>query len=175
MELDTPVWAKGISWIISAKLLINSTNSEEIQSIYRTQWGDSVNVQLDLGNWVMIPLMTGLKYSFKIFNDFDFYGLAQAGVNFSQAPSLKATEGNVTIEETSYEFITDYSVELGIGIIYNQKFILGVNYFNGDTPRYRGTRELNPVYFPGIFNIESDIIGEERSISMFTVVLGIFL
>ncbi len=175
MELNTPVWTKGMSWIISAKALINPTNGEEIESIYRSEWKDTVNVELDLGTWINIPIMTGLKYSFDVTKDFELFGLAQTGVNISKAPSLKATEGNVTIEETNYEFITDYSVEVGVGIIYNQKFKLGVNYFNGGTPRYRGTKELNPLYFPGIFNVNTDIIAEERRISMFTIVLGIVL
>jgi len=175
LDVSTPVWVEGMEWIISTKFLLNPTNSGEIQSLYRSQWGDSVNVELDVGNWINIPLMTGLKYNLNISNDFECYGIAQGGVNFSKAPSLMATEGSVTLEETSYRFATDYSVELSIGIIYNQKFNLGISYFNGGTPRYRGTRVLNPDYFPRIFNIESDIIAEERTISMFTLVFGIIL
>lgn len=173
IELNTAVWTKGMNWIISAKLLINSASGEEIQSMYRSGWGDTVDVEIDMGNWINLPLMTGLKYKYDIFNDFECYGLVQVGANFSQAPSLKATVGSETIEQTSYEFIADYAVELGVGIVFKQKYNLGVNYFNGGAPRYRGTRELNPLYFPGIFNVKTDIISEERSISMFTVVFGI--
>ncbi|MCF6269803.1 MAG: hypothetical protein L3J41_08840 [Melioribacteraceae bacterium] len=174
-ELNTPVWTEGMNWIVSAKILINPTNSTEIQSIYRSQWDDSVNVELDVGNWINLPLMTGLKYTFNLFNNFEFYGLAQGGANFSKAPSFIATEGSVTIEKTNYEFVTDYSVELSIGIIYNKTYNIAFSYFNGGTPRYRGTRELNPIYFPKIFDVKSDIIAEERSISMFTLTLGIEL
>jgi len=173
LELSNPVWFSGMKWIVSAKLLINPVNGSEVQSIYRSQWGDTIKVNLDFGNWINIPLMTGLKYNYQFSSNFECYGLLQGGANFSKAPSLKATDVDIIIEEAKYEFVTDFSFNAGVGIIFNKKYTFGINYLNLSTPRYKGTKELNQNYFPNIFRVKNSIIAEERRISIFSFTFGI--
>jgi len=194
-ELIAPVWVQGLEWVLSSRILVNGINSDAIMTEYRSQFiADTVTVDrekkavedifLDFGQWIHIPTMTGLQYKYHFSHIYTVYGILQAGVNLSRAPSKKATvrlatiEGfkeSVTAEDTEYEFVRDYGFEIGAGFVLNQTYNLGFRYLNLNTPRYQGVRRLSEEVFPDISSREDDIIGEERSVSMFLITLGIQL
>jgi hypothetical protein len=174
-ELNTPVWFDGLFWTFSGSFFINGTDGSKAQSAFRSQWQDTVAVNLDVGTWINIPILTGFRYDYYFARQMLVYGIAQIGINLSKAPYIKATVGDVVAEEVTYEFARDIAYQFGIGLVYNQTYNISLRYMNLGTPRYNGTKNLTEVYFPEIFSRTQHIIGEERSIAMYIVTLGIQL
>jgi hypothetical protein len=103
-------------------------------------------------------------------------------MNLSKAPSQKATvvmkaldgtKESFIAEDREYEFSRDFGFEVGVGFVLNQRYNIGFRYLALNTPRFDGTRNLAVQVFPEIFSLENIITGEERSVSMFVVSLGI--
>ena len=201
-ELMAPVWFDGLQWIISSRVLINGVNGEEVQSKFRSQFvADTViykyegrvvdGVDIEFGNWINIPVMTGFRYNHHFSHKYTLYGILQAGMNIAKAPSKKATVGLVPLddnkeaitaeketviaEDTHFKFARDFGFEAGLGFVFNQKYNLGFRYLFLSTPRFDGKRTLDVKPFPEIWKLESEIVGEERSVSMFVVTFGIQL
>ncbi len=174
-ELNTPVWFEGFFWTFSMGLFGNNVDGKAAQKEFRSQWGDTVAVILESGIWWNIPVLTGFRYDFNIARKMIVYGIGQIGVNLSKAPSLKATDGDLVMEDTNYLWARDWAYQLGLGFVYNQTYNISIRYLNLGTSRYNGTRNLNELAFPLIFNRTQNIIGEERSVSMYIVTLGIQL
>ena len=194
-ELIAPVWFRGLNWVFSSRIYVNGVNYETIQSAYRSAFvGDTVvvksknsiveGVTLDFGRWINIPVMTGFRFDHHFTHKYTLYGIIQAGLNISKAPSYKATvtmtnpEGNretITADNTKYSFARDFGYEVGVGFVLDQTYNIGFRYMSLSSPRYDGTKKLSEKVFPYIYSRENDIIGEERSISMFVVTLGIQL
>ena len=174
-ELNTPVWFDGLFWTFSGAFFINGTDGSKAQSAFRSQWQDTVAVNIDVGTWINIPIMTGFRYDYYFARQMLVYGIAQIGINLSKAPSMTATVGNTVAEDVSYEFARDIAYQFGIGFVYNQTYNISFRYLNLGTPRYNGDKTLTEVYFPEIYSRTQHIIGEERSIAMYIVTLGIQL
>ena len=174
-ELISPVWFKGLQWVLSTKVLMNAADEGTVQSEFRSQLGDSVDVEFEYGQWINIPVMTGFRYDLHFTHKYTLYGILQAGVNLSKAASKKAIVGQVTAEDTKKEFARDFGFEVGLGLLFDQTYNIGFRYLALSTPRYEGTRKLSEKQFAEIFSRENAILGEERSISMFVVTLGIQL
>jgi len=174
-ELNTPVWFEGMFWTFSAAFFANGADGSDAQAAFRSQWQDTVAVNLELGTWINFPILTGLRYDYYFAKQMLVYGIAQIGINLSKAPYMKATVGNDVAEEVTYEFARDIAYQFGIGFVYNQTYNISFRYMNLGTPRYNGTKNLTEVYFPEIYSRTQHIIGEERSIAMYIVTLGIQL
>lgn len=174
-ELISPVWFKGLNWVFSTRVFVNAADEATVQSKFRSLLGDSVNVEFEFGRWVNVPIMTGFRYDFQLMNEFNVYGILQAGVNWSKAASRKATLDDLTVEDTSFEFARDFGFEFGLGLIIAQRYNIGFRYLALSSPRYEGTRKLSERMFPEIFKRENAILGEERTVSMFVVMVGVQL
>jgi len=174
-ELISPVWFRGLNWVFSTKILVNGVDGEVARAKFRSELGDSVDLQFRYGQWLNIPVMTGFRYDHHFTHRYTLYGILQAGLNLSKAPSKMATVGEITAEDTKYEFARDFGFEVGLGFMLNQTYNLEFRYLALSTPRYDGTRKLSEKVFPEIFSRKSAILGEERSISMFIVTIGIQL
>jgi hypothetical protein len=192
-ELIAPVWFSGLKWVLSTRILINGVNDESVKSVYRSQFvGDTViykyekkavnSISFELGQWINIPILTGFRYEYHFSSKYTVYGIIQAGMNLSKAPSQKATvvlmgldgtKESFNAEDTEYEFARDFGFEIGVGFVLNQRYNLGFRYLALNTPRFDGTRNLAVQVFPEIFSLENTITGEDRSVSMFVVSLGI--
>lgn len=175
VELNSPVWFKGLHWVISARAFVNGSDEATVQSEFRSQLGSASDLQLEFGQWLNVPIMTGIRYDYGFSQKIAVYGILQAGLNWSKAASRKATVGALTVEDTRYEFARDFGLEAGLGLLFRQRYNIGFRYLALDTPRYEGTRTLSEKQFPEIFSRKNAILGEERSISMFVVTLGVEL
>jgi len=197
-ELIAPVWFRGLNWVLSGRIIVNGVNSESALSKYRSQIvGDTTittkiikeenvieSIDLEFGRWINIPVMTGFRYDHHFSHKYTLYGSLQAGVNLSKAPSKKATVGimslegvkeSVTADDTQFKFTRDFGFEVGLGLVFYQTYNLGFRYLALSTPRFDGTQTLSEKVFPEINSLEDTILGEDRSISMFIVTLGIQL
>jgi len=174
-ELDTPVLMNGLEWVISLRYLANSTDGSRAEAQFERFMGDSVDLIYETGAWSNIPVMTGFRYKYQISSNFGAAIFLQSGINLAKAGSRTGTIGDITGEETTFEFARDFGYEIGLNIELFKKWNLGFSYLALDTPRFEGTRKLSEKVFPQIFSRENEIVGEARSISMFLVSLGYHL
>ena len=174
-ELVSPVGFRGLQWLFSVKGLCNGSNTEALQADFRKELGDSVALTLDYGQWLNLPVMTGFRYDYQFTAEFTLYSLLQAGINFSKMASRKASVDGLIVEDAHFDFARDFGFEWGIGVLYNQRYNLGFRYLDLRHPRYEGRKKISETIFPEIVSRDIVILGEERSISLFVVTLGIQL
>ncbi|MDZ7374604.1 MAG: hypothetical protein ONB23_11630 [candidate division KSB1 bacterium] len=172
-ELVTPVWFKGLHWIVGGQLIVNRLDAEPARRTFQRQLGDSVRLRLEFGHWLNIPVMTGFRYDYYFSPRLAVFGILEAGLNISRAPRKTAYVGSIKAEDTDYGFARDFGYQVGAGVLLNMTYTISVRYVNLSTPRYDGTRRLSEKVFPQIATREDSILGEERSISMVLVTLGV--
>lgn len=177
-ELIFSLRLKGLDWVFSGHLLSNPQTNEAIEPYFEDLLSDSlnrVNILFDLGNHINIPNMMGFRYSVSLSPDFGFYVQVLAGINFSKAGSFAVSTKGVWAEKTSYKWARDFGFGVGVGMDLCEKINLGVRYLSLNTPKYEGTRILSEIFFPDIPLRRNQILGEARSISMFTIQLGYYI
>lgn len=175
VELNTPIWLNGMQWVFSTKLLVNGVDDKAVTSDFSSWLGDTADVAFEFGQWTNIPVMTGFRFDYNFTHQYTVYGIMMAGVNISQSPSKKIMVGPIIAEDTKYEIARDFGYEVGLGFMLNQTYNLGFRYIQLGTPRYDGTQTLSEQVFPGIFRQKKALLGEERSVSMVVVTLGVQL
>lgn len=174
-EMVAPVGFPGLQWLFSSKAIVNGSATDALQSAYRTELGDSVTLELDYGQWLNVPVMTGFRYDHQFSPAYTMYGLLQAGINFSRMASRTARIGKVVVEKAEYDFARDFGFEFGLGLLFEKRYNLGFRFLSLAKPRYEGSKQLSEIIFPEIITRDIAVLGEERSISMFIVTLGIQL
>ncbi len=175
VELNTPVLIHGLGWIVSFRFLMNGTDNREAKEEFNRLLGDTVNFVYETGDWLNFPVMSGFRYKFELSGNISVFALAQAGINFSRAPSRTGTVNGIVAEETTFKFTRDFGYEFGFGFEFFKKWNLEFTYLNLNVPRYEGTRYLSEKIFPEIFSNENHILGEERSVSMILISLGYYV
>ncbi|NOZ62407.1 MAG: hypothetical protein GXO74_12085 [Calditrichaeota bacterium] len=175
VELNTPVLTPGLGWIVSFRFLINSTDSKEAEAEFKHLLGDTVDFVYETGNWINFPVMSGFRYKYDLTENFSVAALMQAGINFSRAPSRTGTVDGVVAEKTTFNFTRDFGYEFGFSFEMFKKWNLSFTYLNLNVPRYEGSRYLSEKVFPEIFSNENNILGEERSASMYLISLGYYV
>lgn len=172
IELNTPVLLNGLEWVISLRYLFNSTDGATAEAEFEHFMGDTVDLIYETGTWSNIPVMTGFRYKYQISSNFGAAIFLQGGINLAKAPSRTGTIDEFTGEETTFDFARDFGYEVGLSFQLFNKWNLGFSYLSLGTPRFEGEQHLSEKVFPNIFSRENNIIGEERSISMYLVSLG---
>ena len=175
MEFNQKVLTKGLNWVVSAKLILNTVDNSEIQSFFQEALPDTVVISFENGLWMNIPILTGFSYYFNLSDQIRLYGTLQGGINITRQPYRKAIVDGVVVEETSFRVTPDFGFETGFGFMLFNKYTIGLLYVNLGTPRYEGTRKLNEAFFNSIPKREMNVDGDERSITMILLTMGYIL
>jgi len=134
-----PLTTPGMSWITSAALLYNGMEVDE--SDYDLDYY-GIDVTVDAGAWINIPIMTGLKYETEVSPTMKIYGLGQVGINMVKAPKLeiKASSSSSSVKaETEYDMASSFGYVFGGGIVLSEKISVGLRYFALGEPKIKGT------------------------------------
>ncbi len=174
LELLTPVW-KNITWILGANFFINPGDGKEAQSEFISMMEDSSDVQFTAGTWVNIPVMTGFRFEVTLSPLWVPYIQVKGGINISRAGFRKAVAEGSTVEETTFNFVRDFGYEAGIGLRFMHRYSIDVRYLGLGTPRYQGRRKLSEEFFSDLAAESVAILGEQRSVSVLMVTLGVQL
>ncbi len=166
---------RGADWVFSGQLLISSPNISAIKDIFQTDVGDSLSLAIDLSDWINFPIMTGMRYRQDLMDDASLYAVLQGGINISKEPNRRITVSGNVAEDTKFNSYLGFGFEAGVGVILFNRYNLSVRYLNLGTPSFTGTRTLSPEYFPTIVTRESKILGDQRKVEMFQIILGIEL
>ncbi len=172
-EFTRPVLVKGLGWQISSKFIYNPTDKSSVENKFDADPRVTGALEFETGHWINIPVFSGFSYGIKLFNRFNMYYYVQAGLNFTQQASRKATLNGSVIENTTFRTMTNYGFETGIGFDFLETYSLSVRYLDLGTPRYEGKRTLNESFFTEIVKRDYNIIGEEKSVTLFLITLGI--
>jgi hypothetical protein len=172
VEVLTGVLTPNLEWVISVQGIVNGVDNSEVEDLFEDEVDDSVDVSVENGHWIHIPVLTGLTYFVDLSTDLRIFGTLQAGINFTRQPYRRALVGGTPVEETTFTFAFDFGFAAGIGIEFLRSFQVGARYYGLDTPSYQGTRTLNPNYFPSIPRLETQVSGDERSVSLIAIYVG---
>jgi hypothetical protein len=171
-EVRTPVLAHKIYWVISAQYLSHSTNTSDIAPMIARLVGSGATVDYDMGQWLNIPVLTGLAYDYELSEGLKAYGSAQAGLTITRAPYRKVSINRVLMEDTDFALMPAFGMALGMGVELNDRINVGIRYFDMGSPQYEGVRRLNPAYFTAVPRLEMDIPGDERPVTTLMFLFG---
>lgn len=175
VELQTPVLTEGISWLLSARFIMNPTDPSEAEDAFNALNGDTMNVVYQTGEWYHFPIMTGLRYKLEVMDNIALSIMAQGGLNLIQAASREGSRNGIKGEETSFDIQRAFGFEFGLGLDLYKKFNFQVTYMNFGTPRFEGNRYLSELVFPDILQRNNAILGEAHSVEMVLVSIGYYL
>lgn len=114
---DTPE----LGWVSSLGININGGDQDLRSGIQ----------DVDIGSWINIPLLTGVRYQHNLDNGNPIYAQAKIGINFSKAPKIELNQvGN----ELTTNLATSFGLALGGGIIVNDKINLSLRYLGLGEP-----------------------------------------
>ena len=162
-DYNSPLKTKGLIWISSVTILLNGLDESDLEAALRSEL-PGVDFDLDVGRWINIPVLTGLKFQTEISPTLDIYGIGQTGLNFVKAPGAEITAGSVT-GEMSYDTATSFGFCFGGGIILKEKnsINIGFRYFLLGEPEIDGTIDVET---------ESEKIQIEQPISIMMLSIG---
>jgi hypothetical protein len=172
-ELTIPILTDGLGWQLSAKVIVNPTDNSVIENEFNLDPKVSGNLEFETGNWINIPIFSGFSYGINIVDQMNIYLHLQAGLNVTKQPYRKATLDGTVVENTEFNWLTDFGFETGISIDYSEKYCISFRYLNLFAPRYEGQQTLNELLFTDIVQRENVIDAEEKSIALFYITFGI--
>ncbi|MDL2224310.1 porin family protein [Bacteroidales bacterium OttesenSCG-928-M06] len=168
--------AKNLSLIFGLDIYYNGLNSD------MKDWKDEMendDTEVKLPAYMNIPLTAGVNYSYPINPNFDIYGEAVIGLNYSKMTKVKIEteeeyygEYYSLEEETQYDPAFGFTFGLEAGILINKKYSISVRYNNLGSYNYKGkvTYTENGEEESEKFNKAFD---KKKSISNVTIALGI--
>ena len=154
LELSFPV-GSGFSVAANASGIFNKMDLGKAEDFF----GDA----MDVGYWMNIPVMIGLKYEPQTSSSMALYGIAQAGVNIVRAPTMEMRIFGVKTEFTS-DAVTSFGFGVGGGAVINERFTIGVRYLSLGEPEIKYTTKS------GGYSTSENF---KQPVSMFLVTLGI--
>ena len=183
IEFNYPLGTPGLFWTSNAWLLINGFDMDEddIEDAYENMFAfigyDLEDFDSDIGSYMNIPLMSGLKWVTALSPTAELYAVGQAGINFAKFPSMEVS-GSISDWSGEYDFDTktkwsmtsSFGFCLGAGLVLNDKINIGLRYLNLGEPDAEGTIEVE------IDNeSEEDDTDAEQPISIILLSIGISL
>jgi hypothetical protein len=147
---------------------LNGFDGEALKDMFEDE---DVDVNVDAGNWINIPVMTGIKYQLKGSSNMSFYGMAQAGLNFVKGPKIEinSSVSDYDVKETiTWDFTSSFGFSIGGGIILNEKYAIGIRYLMLGEPDIKTTAKIS-------INGETEEVKDkkEQPISILLLTVGI--
>jgi hypothetical protein len=135
-----PFDAPGLSWSLSSILMINPVDGDEME--------DQMGGTIDVGSWMSIPLLTGIKYGGDVSSNVEMYVLGQAGLAFHRAPDIEWSgyiyDGYEYVPFTAEQNLdssTSFAFCFGGGFLLNDRFDISLRYLGLGTPEMDGEVE----------------------------------
>jgi len=165
IELSIPTGSTNLYYLISANILFNSLDDTEIKAMVR-QMFPGLNVSVDVGSWMNIPIMAGLQYTAEINPTLKFTGSGKIGLNIVNGPVVEMNVEGVSAE-IDYETSTSFGFGIGGGILINDRISIGLTYLGLDEPEINAKIKAQGQ--------SEDIDPFDQPISLLLISLGIAL
>ncbi len=131
-ELSIPSGSTNLFYLLSANIFFNSFDDTEIKASIRRMFPD-LDVSIDAGSWMNIPIMAGLQYRTEINPTLKFIGSGKIGLNIVNGPTIEISAQDVT-GEIVYGSYTSFGFGIGGGILINEKICIGLTYLGLGEP-----------------------------------------
>lgn len=141
----------GLGVIVSGDFFFNGPNADFKDAIEDEE--NEENIEMTAPKYINIPLMVGANYTYNVSDKIGLFGEAAVGLNFRKITN--ATEEDDTMEEiTKFDLATNLGFQIGAGVIFNEKFSIGINYYALGTSKVKGEKETDSPY--SLFSNNSD-------------------
>lgn len=132
---------EGLGVILTGDVFLNSLQSD-VSDKFEKMYGNGFD--LTLPKYLNIPIMVGANYTYNISNSFGIYGEGAVGLNiqkttnFVQSADYDGVEYEVT---TKFDLATSLGFQIGAGVIFNEKFSIGLHYYALGTNKLKGNTD----------------------------------
>ena len=153
-EYSAPLGSPGWEWVMNGAVLLNGLDDDPFEDELGYIYGVEVD-DVEVGSYINVPLMGGVRYRSPISPTADFFGMGLAGLNIVKGPTISFDMRiwddydweymNASAEQT-FDMATSFGFGLGGGIILNKKFTIGFRYLNLGEPELKGELEVDVDY-----------------------------
>jgi hypothetical protein len=138
-EVSIPIGSPGLYGTIGGLFIRNGVDEDELANQLRSAYYgyDVSNLSVDIGSYVNIPLMGGIRYSADMSAKSSFYVEGNLGLNLVMGPKEEMSMTvydddledyiNVT-SEINWDVATSLCIAFGGGVAINDKFLIGLRY-----------------------------------------------
>lgn len=127
VKYGIPLKVNNLSFVFATNFIYNPL-SIDFKDEYDLEF-EGYNVDITYEKYLNIPIYCGLNYGIDLNNNLKLFGEGNIGANILKITNFKI-EGNgakgMSVYSPSYKF----SFLLNGGVIVNQKYIFGINFFN---------------------------------------------
>lgn len=137
----------GLGIVASLDFIYNDLNSD-IKDAAEVDDNDYVEIEYTLPKYFNIPIMVGVNYTLPLSDAIGVYGEAALGLNLRKITKCyihreedNAGNGNIDYEseiELTYDMAKTFGFRLGGGIIFNERFSIGIDYYALGSEKVKG-------------------------------------
>jgi hypothetical protein len=183
-EFSAPLGSPGLYWTVGGAVVRNGVDDSEIEEQLEDMFGGYDiygDANVDIGSWMSIPIMGGLKYRSPISPTSSLYMQGQLGMAIVMAPKWDISmtvydyyydEYYDVEEEVTWDTATSMCFALGGGIVIGEQFSVGFRYISLGEVNIDGDMEVcatDPYYGTVCQDMGVEI---EQPISMFLLIVG---
>ena len=142
-----PTNADGLGVLLTIDGIYNGLNKDikDYFEDYRDGLEDYGDVTLRKPCYINVPVMLGLNYCYDISDSFGIYGEAGLGADarFITNYKTEVEDRNFEIsQKTTYDPAVAFAFQLGAGVLINDRFTIGLNFYNLGSAKVKGKYTL---------------------------------
>ncbi|MEE0961645.1 MAG: hypothetical protein U0L54_03745 [Bacteroidales bacterium] len=171
---------QGLGVIVTADLFYNGPNTD-VKDFWQDQADEMFDnsnvedVEITLPKYVNLPIMIGANYNHQLSNSVKVYGEGALGLNIGMLTNFRQQIIGDNIEKitgVNYETNTSFAFQIGAGVLFSDRFSLGVYYYALGNQKIKGKYSEEEIYY-GDSYVDEDMLNL-RSINptMFVVKAG---
>lgn len=150
---------KGFYYVFNVNLYYNNVNNQ-VKNVIKSNFELSENYDYSyvFCKYLNIPFMGGIRYQLPVSSELSLTGDVLLGFNYSQVTNIKATAeylGSRAEMIIDFDPIMRFSQQIGIGLLFDKKYSIGLSYSALGRYGYKSTQYLEA------FNAQGESIGAD--------------
>lgn len=160
-----PITNSGLNLFVGGHFIYNGLQNDAKETIENNLEQLYGRCDIRYYQFINLPLIAGLNYThLPKGGDIGFFGELGLGIDFMKITRLDVEADNYAFDETFY-LSTDLAVKLGGGIIFQDRYSLGLHYLMLGRHKVEGKRDLIGASYEFSY--------PDQDVSMLTFTLGI--
>lgn len=164
-----------LKWVIGVWALRNPVDESKLSAVIDEEYElQDTDYNVEPGVWMNIPIVGGLRYESPLSPTNTIYGTAQVGMNFIRPPTMKfdfQDEDDGIEGEMSIESATAFGLVIGGGVVFNDKFTVGLRYMTFGKPSLDATSTVTETEGDES-ETETESLQRDLSLSMVLLTAG---
>lgn len=142
-------------------------NFNGLKQDLRDDLEDNSDIDVKFSKFINIPITTGLNYSYNANENVSLFSSVGVGLNFLKITDMELEFDSSNKATTSFDLSTQLAYKIGVGAVFNNKYIIGIHYNGLGNHSIKGETEYNDT--------KEDFDDYELDLESFSVSLGIKL